>query len=200
VKGNLAEAANTIPFKGARMNSRTLSTTLLLLFSIAILSACSPKEPKPADVRSDIRASLDKAGLEAVSVDQDRDKGVVTLGGKVPTEGEKTEAASIANSWAGGQVVANQIEVVTPGNEADSKAVNSDLDKGIEKNLDAALIRKDLHDDVRYDVKNAVVTLSGEVNSQARRTDAEKTAAGVPNVQQVVNNVQIKDQKATSRN
>jgi osmotically-inducible protein OsmY len=78
--------------------------------------------------------------------------------------------------------------------------VNSDLDKGIEKNLDAALIRKDLHDDVRYDVKNAVVTLSGEVNSQALRSDAEKTASGVPNVKQVVNNLQIKNQKATSRN
>lgn len=177
---------------------RTLGTTLLLLVSIAILSSCSPKQPKPADVRSDIRASLDKAGLAAVSVDQDRDKGVVTLGGKVPSEGEKSQAAAIANSWAGGQVVANEIEVVAPGNESDSKAVNSDLDKGIEKNLDAALIKKDLHDNVKYDVKNAVVTLSGEVNSQARRTDAEKTASGVPNVQQVVNNLQVKDQKATT--
>ena len=180
------------------MKSRTFGTTLLLLLSIVIMSACARKEPKPADVRSDIRASLDKAGFETVSVDQDRTKGVVTLKGKVPTDGEKAQAAAIANSWAGGQVVANEIEVVTPGNESDSKAVNSDLDKGIEKNLDAALIRKDLHDDVKYEVKNAVVTLSGEVNSQARRTDAEKTASGVPNVQQVVNNVQIKDQKATS--
>ena len=182
------------------MKSRTRCTTLLLLFSITILSACTSRETKSADVRTDIRTSLDKAGLEAVSVDQDRDKGVVTLGGKVPTEGEKTQAGAIANSWAGGQVVANQIEVVVPGDESDSKAVNSDLDKGIEKNLDAALIKKDLHDDVRYDVKNAVVTLSGEVNSQARRSDAEKTASTVPNVKEVVNNLQIKDQKATSRN
>jgi len=42
--------------------------------------------------------------------------------------------------------------------------------------------------------------LSGEVNSQARRTDVEKTASDVPNVKQVVNNLQVKDQKATSRN
>jgi osmotically-inducible protein OsmY len=190
----------TFQFKGGLMkSSRTLCTTLLLLISIALLSACTAKEKKSADVRSDIRASLDKSGLGAVSVDQDRDKGVVTLGGKVPTEGDKTHAAAIANSWAGGQVVANQIEVVAPGDESDSKAVNSDLDKGIEKNLDAALIQKDLHDDVSYDVKNAVVTLSGEVNSQARRSDAEKTAASVPNVKQVVNNLQLKNQKATSR-
>ena len=60
-----------------------------MLFSIGLLSACTAKEKKSADVRSDIRASLDKAGLGAVSVDQDRDKGVVTLGGKVPTEAEK---------------------------------------------------------------------------------------------------------------
>jgi len=181
------------------MKIRALCTTLLLLFSIAILSACTAKEKKSADVRSDIRASLDKAGLGAVSVDQDRDKGVVTLDGKVPSEADKTQAGAIANSWAGGQVVANQIQVVTPGDESDSKAVNSDLDKGIEKNLDAALIQKDLHDDVRYNVKNAVVTLSGEVNSPARRSDAEKTAASVPNVKQVVNNLQLKNQKATSR-
>src|SRR4051812_2782708 len=180
------------------MKIRTFSTTLLLLISVAVLSACSTGDKKTADVRSNIRASLDKAGLEAVSVDQDRDKGVVTLSGKVPSEAEKTQAASIASSWSGGQVVANQIEVVTPGDESDSKSVNSDLDKGIEKNLDAALIQKNLHDDVRFEVKNAVVTLNGEVNSQARRSDAEKTASSVPNVKQVVNNLQVKDQKTTA--
>jgi osmotically-inducible protein OsmY len=45
-----------------------------------------------------------------------------------------------------------------------------------------------------------VVTLSGEVNSLARRSDVEKTAASVPNVKQVVNNLQLKNIKATSQN
>jgi hypothetical protein len=39
------------------------------------------------------------------------------------------------------------------------------LDKGIEKNLDAALIQNKLHDNVKYDVKSGVVTLTGEVIS-----------------------------------
>jgi len=43
----------------------------------------------------------------------------------------------------------------------------------------------------------AFVTLTGEVNSQARRAHVEKIASGVPNVQQVVNELQIKNQKAT---
>jgi len=182
------------------MKNRTLSSILLALFSIAILSACTSRETKSTDVRTEIRTSLDKAGLEKVSVDQDRDKGVVTLSGKVPSEGDKAQAAAIANSWAGGQVVANEIEVVTPGDESDSKAVNSDLDKGIEKNLDAALIQKNLHDDVSYDVKNAVVTLKGAVNTPTLRRDAEKLASTIPNVKQVVNELELKDPKATSRN
>ena len=76
--------------------------------------------------------------------------------------------------------------------------MNSDLDQGIEKNLDAALIQNKLHDRVSYDVKSAVVTLTGEVDSSDTRTAAEKVASGVPNVQQVVNDLQVKNQKATS--
>jgi hyperosmotically inducible periplasmic protein len=47
-------------------------------------------------------------------------------------------------------------------------------------------------------VKNGVLTLSGEVNSQARRAQVEKVASAVPNVQQVVNELQVKNQKAIS--
>ena len=37
-----------------------------------------------------------------------------------------------------------------------------------------------------------------EVDSQAKRREAEGVAASVPNVQQVVNELQVKNQKATS--
>jgi osmotically-inducible protein OsmY len=90
--------------------------------------------------------------------------------------------------------------VIPPGVESEAKAVNSDLDKGIEKNLDAALIQNRLQKSVKYDVKNGVVTLTGEVNSQSKRALADRIASAVPNVKQVVNDVQIKDQKASSSN
>ena len=77
--------------------------------------------------------------------------------------------------------------------------MNSDLDQGIEKNLDAALIQNRMHGDVQYAVKNGVVTLSGEVNSEATRTRAEAVATAMPNVQQVVNDLQVtKNRKASS--
>jgi len=59
---------------------------------------------------------------------------------------------------------------VPPGIEKEAKAVNSDLDNGIEQNLDAALIENQMHANVKYNVKSGVVTLSGEVNSEDKRT------------------------------
>ena len=171
--------------------------SLVMFLIVGTLLGCSGTTKSP-DVSDTIRKSLDQASLKDVSVSQDRDKGVVTLGGHVPTDSDKSQAESIAKSIAGGQVVSNQIGVIPPAAESEAKTVNSDLDKGIEKNLDAALIQNRLNKSIKYDVKNGVVTLTGEVNSQARRAQVEKVASGVPNVQQVVNELQVKNQKATS--
>lgn len=172
--------------------------TLLALLVVGALVGCSPSSTKSPDVSESIRKSLDQNNLKDVSVSQDRDKGVVTLGGHVAAEGDKSQAETLAKSIAADQVVSNQIAVIPPGAESDAKAVNSDLDKGIEKNLDATLIQHRLHKNVKYSVKNRVVTLTGEVNSQSQRTQVEKVAASVPNVIQVVNELQIKNQKASS--
>jgi hyperosmotically inducible protein len=161
------------------------------------LAGCSDTNKSP-DVADNIRKSLDQAGYKDVSVSQDREKGVVTLTGTVATEGDKAQAESIAKSGAGSQVVADQIAVRPPGNESDAKAVDSDLDQAIEKNLDALLVKNKLRKGVRYDVKNGVVTLKGDVPSQSRRAQLAKLASTVPNVKQVVNELEVKDQKASS--
>jgi osmotically-inducible protein OsmY len=179
------------------MKTVRLLVTFVTLLIVGTLAGCSGTRKSP-DVSDSIRKSLDQAGLKDVSVSQDRDKGVVTLGGHVPSDGDKFQAESIAKSIAGEQVVSNQVGVIPPAAEREAKTVNSDLDKAIEKNLDAALIQYRLKKGVKYDVKNGVVTLNGEVNSQDRRARIERVASAVPNVQQVVNELQVKDQKATS--
>ena len=181
------------------MKTVRLLVTLLTLLIVGTLAGAQVQRSRPMFLTR-IRKSLDQAGLKDVSENQDRDKGVVTLGGHVPSDGDKSQAESIAKSIAGGQVVSNQIAVIPPAAESEAKTVNSDLDKGIENNLDAALIQHRLNKSVKYDVKNGVVTLTGEVNSQSRRAQVEKVASAVPNVQQVVNELQVKDQKATSSN
>ena len=179
---------------------KTLKPWLIMLVLVVVgtFVACSRGSKLSPDVSASIRTSLDQAGLKAVSVAQDRDKGVVTLSGNVGAEAEKGQAESIAASIAAGQVVSNQIAVVPSGNERAAKTVNADLDGGIDKNLDAALIQSKLHKGVTYDVKSGVVTLTGEVNSQSKRAQVEQVATAVPNVQQVVNELQVKDQKASS--
>ena len=179
------------------MKTLKLCSSVLALLVVTTLVGCSTTTKSP-DVSDSIRKSLDQAGLKDVEVSQDRDKGVVTLGGHVAAETDKVQAESIAKSNAAGQVVANQIAVIPRGVESDAKTVNSDLDKGIEKNLDAVLVQNKLQKRVKYDVKNGVVTLTGEVNSQSKRAQAEKVASSVPNVQQVVNELQVKNQKASS--
>src|ERR1039457_394675 len=150
--------------------------TCLSLLAVAVvgtLVGCSTASTKAASVSDSMRAALDQAGFKDVSLVQDRDKGIVTLGGHVARDGDKAQAESIARSIAGTQVVANQIAVIPPGVESEAKTVNSDLDKGIESNLDAALIMDNLHQGVKYTVKNHVVTLSGEVDSRSEEHTSE---------------------------
>lgn len=179
------------------MKSIKTVSLLIIPFAIAATLACSDTSKAP-DVASDVRHALDQAGLNDVSVSQDRDKGVVTLSGKVRTEDEKSRAESIAKSVAGTQVVSNQIGVRPNGDESTAKKVDSDLDSGIDKNLDAMLVQHKLKDDVRYDVANGVVTLKGTVPSQDRRASVQRLAERVPNVKQVVNELEVKHQKASS--
>jgi hyperosmotically inducible periplasmic protein len=182
---------------------KSLKVFWIGFFALTIVGAyvgCEKKAAQSPDVSDSIRKSLDQAGLKDVSVSQDRDKGVVTLGGHVAADADKSQAESVAKAIAAGEVVADQIAVMPPGGESAAQAMNSDLDTGIEKNLDAALIQNGLHKDVKYEVKNSVVTLSGEVSSRSVRAQAEQLASSVPNVRQVVNELQTRSEKATSSN
>lgn len=176
---------------------RKLCLSLAPLFLAGVLFGCSNTSKAP-DVTDNVRKALDQAGYKDVSVKQDRDKGVVTLTGTVPTESDKAQAESIAKANAESQVVADEISVRPPGNESEAKTVESDTDKAIEKNVDATLVKHRLKKGVSYDVKNGVVTLKGEVPSQTKRQQVENVVKTVPNVQQVVNELEVKNQRATS--
>ena len=64
------------------MKTHKLGLSLLALLVVVTLVGCSTST-KSRDVSDSIRKSLDQAGLKDVTVSQDRDKGVVTLGGHV---------------------------------------------------------------------------------------------------------------------
>ncbi|PYQ42049.1 MAG: hypothetical protein DMG99_09730 [Acidobacteria bacterium] len=169
----------------------------LIAFVITLPLGCNRQQAP--DVSSDIRHALDQAGLKNVRVSQDRVKAVVSLTGDVATDADKSRAETIAHSIAGDQVVSNEIGVRPNGDQSTARKVDSDLDSAVDKNLDAMLVQHRLKDNVRYDVKNGVVTLKGNVASEAQRTSVEKLAKNVPNVKEVVNELDVKTQRATTR-
>ena len=183
----MANAKNTLP----------IALTLLFALFVGSQVGCQQQAKSP-DVKDNVKQSLDQAGLHDVNVSQDRDKGVVTLTGTVASDADKAQAESLAKSAAAGQVIADQISVRPPGNESNAKEVQSDLDKGIEKNIDATLTKHKWNHEVHADVKNGVVTLSGKVDSQTKRAQVEKAVSQTPNVDQVVNEIEITNHKASA--
>src|SRR6185437_3599501 len=85
----------------ACMRSSGLCIPILALATLTMACSSTPKSP---DVAPGIRQSLAGAGLKGISVDQDRDKGVITLSGHVADENSRERAGAIASSMAQGQV------------------------------------------------------------------------------------------------
>lgn len=168
-----------------------------VLLGLGLMAGCS-SAPQSSPVTDNIRKSLDQAGLKDVSVTQDRTNGVVTLGGHVANDADKTHADQIAQSLAAQQVVANQIAVLPAGDDGAKKTVDADLDKAIDSNMDAALVSAGFRSGIRHSVKNGVITLTGTVNTQNERARIEALAKGIPNAQQVINEIQTRHQMATS--
>ena len=176
----------------------TLISRWITLASLMLTLGCAQRNTS-ANVKGDVEQALNQAGLKSVNVAQDRDKGVITLTGDVQTEAEKQRAEEIAKSMARSSVVANEIGVRPSGFESEAKKVDSSLDSAIEKNFEALVVGRQLDRDIKYSAKNGVITLTGDVNSIERRNEIEHLAASVPNVKQVVNELQVKEMKATSR-
>jgi osmotically-inducible protein OsmY len=139
-----------------------------------------------------VQKALEQAELKDVSVSEDKDKNTITLGGTLHSDDAKAKAADVAKSAAGTRIIANEISVQPVGMESQAKDMASDLDDAIEKNYQAALISNRLdkqHIDAK--AKNGALTLTGSVHNPAQRQLAQKVASGIPNVQQVVNQIEV---------
>ncbi|HVG92214.1 MAG TPA: BON domain-containing protein, partial [Alphaproteobacteria bacterium] len=95
--------------------------------------------------------------------------------------------------------VSNEIGVRPEGAESEAKKIDSNVDDAIEKDFKAVIIAHRLEKQhIRFDAKNGVLTLKGDVDTSNQREQVEKLAAAVPNVQQVVNELDVKGAKRKS--
>jgi len=166
-----------------------------VLAGVLALAGCNDKATH-ADEKSAVTTSLNSANLSAVSVSQDRDKGVMTLKGDVTTDDQKSQAESLARQAAPDYTVANEIGVRPPG-DGQAGSVASNRDSAIEDNYKASLKEnKALNDQsISYSSKNGTLVLTGSVKTTQQKREAEKLAKGIQNVQQVVNEIEVKPGK-----
>jgi osmotically-inducible protein OsmY len=170
----------------------------LKLFTIAIAtalfmatSACSKQAEQ--SYKESVKTALEQADLKDVGVNEDADKNTITLSGTLHSEDAKQQAADVAKANAGTRIVANEISVQPVGVESQARSVASNLDDGIESNYKAALVAKGLDkEQIKFDAKNGVLTLKGKVKTPTQRKEAEQLAQAVPNVQQVLNELDVK--------
>ena len=169
-----------------------LAATLGML----ILTACNRNAEHP-DVKDAVDSAMTQHGLGVVKVSQDRDKGVLTLTGDVESTDQKAQADAVAKQAAPDYVVANELAIRPIGAESQAKAIDSNLDNGIEDNYKAALKSNKTLDaqSISYKAKNGTLVLSGSVKTAAQKSEAMKLAKNIPNVKEVVNEIEVKPSK-----
>ena len=164
--------------------------TLFILAALLLTFACSRRDN--VSYKDDVKKALEQADLKDVTVSEDRDKNTITLGGTVHSDQAKAKAGEVAKATANTRIIANEISVQPVGSEQ-AKDVNSNLDDAIEKDYKAALIASGLDKQhVRFKAKNGVLTLRGSVKNANERKEAANLAAGIPHVQQVLNQIEVR--------
>ena len=175
------------------MKIKDLRILILVPALLAGIACTAGKSASNAEYKESVQKALEQADLKDVSVSEDRDKNTITLGGTVHSDDAKSRAGEVARAAAGSRIVANEISVQPVGAESDAKEIASNLDDGIENNYKAALIASHLDDQhITFNAKNGVLTLKGSVKTPAQRDQAQQLAQSVPNVQQVVNELEIR--------
>ena len=161
------------------MKAFRLVSMLALILAVGVATT-SCKKVKDADVQTAVQTALaanpDLAGVSVAVLNQ-----VATLTGTVKDDAAKAYAESTASAVQNVKSVINNIEVVPP--VPDFTAIDAALNTALADAL------KD-HKTVKAEVKDGVVTLTGEIRKRDLPTLMQKVNALNP--QQVVNNITVK--------
>ncbi len=182
-----------------RYLTKTMSGTAVIVTAAMMVVGCNKQFP---DEKGAVSSSLNSNNLNAVDVSQDRAKGVMTLTGNLASDAQKSQAENLAKQAAPDYTIADEIGVRPPGAQSQAGAVASNLDSAIEDNFKAELKgHKNLDDQsIHGSAKNGTLVLKGTVKTERQKMEAEKLAKQVPNVQQVVNEIEVNPKKHSTTN
>lgn len=180
--------------------TRSGSRSASLLASAALaFTACSHGHP---DNRMAVYNALAQRDLRSITVSQDRKAGTITLSGIVGSDDNKRTAEQVAQQAAPGYSVVDRIQVQSAGLVGDIKEAQKDarLDSAIETHFKARLTAHKNLEGIQYSAYNQTLTLKGSVKTYKERKEAEDLANKVPEVQHVVNQIQISGGKPSPSN
>jgi hyperosmotically inducible periplasmic protein len=144
-------------------------------------------------VDSRVRDALsDNAEYKFDGVNVTAFKGTVQLSGFVDTYAQKYNAASIAKQVQGVRDVDNNITVKSDGDRSTGEYVD---DKSLTARVDSALGDNPDYkfEEVNVTALRGTIQLSGFVNTADQKTKAGEIATHIQGVQNVVNNITVKD-------
>ena len=139
------------------------------------------------DIRAAVYQELDADRLvDAADIVVEVVNGVVSLNGTVPSQDQRTQAATAARRVAGVTGVDNLLDVALP--------VGDYLeDAALAQRVNSALTAKGVPDGVRATARAGDVVLTGTVRDITQRGAAEDAAAGVGGVLSITNRIEVKD-------
>jgi osmotically-inducible protein OsmY len=152
---------------------------------MAFAGACN-RAPDPKDR---VSRDLKEAHIDDVNVDYDHAAKIVHLKGAVDSSAEKARAEDIAQKAVGTSgAVANELTV----KGVDDRTAD-DMDGAIRKELNAKVDNDRALEgrDINFDVNNGVVTIKGDVRTQAEKDQVTQMARSTANVKEVVNGLEV---------
>jgi hyperosmotically inducible periplasmic protein len=170
----------------------------ILLASAMVIAGCHQSHP---DEKSAVTDSLKSNNLGSIDVSQDRDKGVMTLKGDVASDHDKQNAENLAKQAAPDYMIADEIGV-RPPDASNAGAVASKQDSAIEDNFEASIkAHRNLDDQsIHASSKNGTLVITGSVKTPTQKKEVGSLAKQVPDVQQVVNELEVKPDKHSTPN
>jgi osmotically-inducible protein OsmY len=177
-------------------NALRLLSVVTMLGIAPLTTACSKAADQP-DLEARVNDQL-KAGKldDKVKVNWNKDENAVHLTGKVDSAAEKARAEQLAEKAVGtsGRVV-NEVAVDDVDMGKVDDRIEEQLGKMFEDRTEWDFDRKG----VTFDSKEAVVTITGHVESAAIKTKIGTRARAVQGVKDVVNDLEVDAPKAAKK-
>jgi hyperosmotically inducible periplasmic protein len=182
-----------------KLKTKTLILGTMIAASVSATAMAEDWEGDAKDAWIDGKLEgsyLLNSELDGFKIGTEVANGTVTLTGKVPTEAHKELAAEIANNLEGVTTVTNNLVVAAEGdaysdNDRDfsSRFYDMTTTVGLKSNF-AVNSELEAHE-INIDTVAGVVTLEGEVETEAEKMLAEEIAASYDHVTEVQNNLRV---------